>query len=149
MSPVRTYSIPCSTRSCAQRLMCGLTLVLVPRIVYGGLTVLNVITNGMLGTPGPGICRDLRSHSTARATHMPEFSHCSHSSFNSPSTAHLPPVPCLADSSKRHCGRNPGVWRIFCSGARAVSAFPALCRRGFGDNGNADNRCRSDSFVLK
>ena len=35
------------------RLMCGLTLVLVPTIVYGGLTVLNVITNGMLGTPGP------------------------------------------------------------------------------------------------
>ena len=35
------------------RLMCGLTLVLVPTIVYGGLTVLNVVTNGMLGTPGP------------------------------------------------------------------------------------------------
>src|SRR5215471_13846970 len=35
------------------RLMCGLSLVLVPTIVYGGLTVLNVITNGMLGTPGP------------------------------------------------------------------------------------------------
>ena len=35
------------------RLMCGLTLVLVPTIVYGGLTVLNIITNGMLGTPGP------------------------------------------------------------------------------------------------
>jgi hypothetical protein len=35
------------------RLMCGLTLILVPTIVYGGLTVLNVITNGMFGTPGP------------------------------------------------------------------------------------------------
>jgi len=35
------------------RLISGLTLVLVPTIVYGGLTVLNVITNGMLGTPGP------------------------------------------------------------------------------------------------
>jgi hypothetical protein len=35
------------------RLMCGLGLILVPTIVYGGLTVLNVITNGMLGTPGP------------------------------------------------------------------------------------------------
>src|SRR5215467_2129823 len=35
------------------RLMCGLSLILVPTIVYGGLTVLNVITNGILGTPGP------------------------------------------------------------------------------------------------
>ena len=35
------------------RLMCGLGLILVPTIVYGGLTVLNVISNGMLGTPGP------------------------------------------------------------------------------------------------
>jgi hypothetical protein len=35
------------------RLMCGLGLILVPTIVYGGLTVLNVITKGMLGTPGP------------------------------------------------------------------------------------------------
>src|SRR5262245_27265552 len=35
------------------RLMCGLGLILVPTIVYGGLTVLGVITNGMLGTPGP------------------------------------------------------------------------------------------------
>ena len=35
------------------RLMCGLALVLIPTIVYGGLTVLNVVTNGMLGTPGP------------------------------------------------------------------------------------------------
>jgi hypothetical protein len=35
------------------RLMCGLSLILVPTIVYGGLTVLGVITNRMLGTPGP------------------------------------------------------------------------------------------------
>jgi hypothetical protein len=35
------------------RLMCGLSLILVPTIVYGGLTVLGVITNQMLGTPGP------------------------------------------------------------------------------------------------
>jgi hypothetical protein len=35
------------------RLMCGLSLILIPTIVYGGLTVLNVITNGMFGTPGP------------------------------------------------------------------------------------------------
>jgi hypothetical protein len=33
--------------------MCGLSLILVPTIVYGGLTVLGVITNQMLGTPGP------------------------------------------------------------------------------------------------
>ena len=35
------------------RLMCGLSLVLVPTIVYGGLTVLGVISNRMLGAPGP------------------------------------------------------------------------------------------------
>ena len=35
------------------RLMCGLSLILVPTIVYGGLTMLGVITNRALGTPGP------------------------------------------------------------------------------------------------
>jgi hypothetical protein len=35
------------------RLMCGLSLILVPTIVYGGLTVLNVISKGLFGTPGP------------------------------------------------------------------------------------------------
>jgi hypothetical protein len=35
------------------RLMCGLTLILVPGIVYGGLTILGVVTNGRFGTPGP------------------------------------------------------------------------------------------------
>jgi hypothetical protein len=35
------------------RLMCGLSLILVPTIVYGGLTVLGVISNQMLGAPGP------------------------------------------------------------------------------------------------
>src|SRR5215831_11740068 len=35
------------------RLMCGISLILVPTIVYGGLTVLNVVSNGGLGTPGP------------------------------------------------------------------------------------------------
>lgn len=35
------------------RLMCGISLILVPTIVYGGLTVLNVVSNGEFGTPGP------------------------------------------------------------------------------------------------
>src|SRR5437763_1461618 len=38
------------------RMMCGFTLILVPGIVYGGLTVLGVVTGGRLGAPGP---RDL------------------------------------------------------------------------------------------
>src|SRR5436190_19555332 len=38
------------------RLMCGFTLILVPGIVYGGLTVLGVVTGGRLGAAGP---RDL------------------------------------------------------------------------------------------
>ena len=37
-------------------MMCGFTLILVPGIVYGGLTVLGVVTGGRLGAPGP---RDL------------------------------------------------------------------------------------------
>ena len=36
--------------------MLGITLILVPTIVYGGLTLLGVVTSGELGTPGP---RDL------------------------------------------------------------------------------------------
>lgn len=35
------------------RLMCGISLILVPTIVYGGLTVLGVISNGTLGTSAP------------------------------------------------------------------------------------------------
>jgi len=35
------------------RLMCGISLILVPTIVYGGLTVLSVVSNGVFGTPGP------------------------------------------------------------------------------------------------
>src|SRR5215469_12852437 len=35
------------------RLMCGLSLILIPTIVYGGLTILNVITAGQFGTTGP------------------------------------------------------------------------------------------------
>lgn len=35
------------------RLMCGLTLILVPTIVYGGLTVLGVVTNHTMGAPAP------------------------------------------------------------------------------------------------
>jgi hypothetical protein len=32
---------------------CGLNLILIPTIVYGGLTILGVISGGHLGTPGP------------------------------------------------------------------------------------------------
>src|ERR1700747_3082730 len=35
------------------RLMCGISLILVPTIVYGGLTILGVISNGALGMPAP------------------------------------------------------------------------------------------------
>jgi hypothetical protein len=35
------------------RLMCGIALILIPTIVYGGLTILGVVSNGALGTPGP------------------------------------------------------------------------------------------------
>jgi hypothetical protein len=35
------------------RLMCGLTLILVPTIVYGGLTILGVLTSGSFGAPAP------------------------------------------------------------------------------------------------
>ena len=33
--------------------MCGLSLILIPTIVYGGMTILSVITGGQLGTRGP------------------------------------------------------------------------------------------------
>src|SRR5438552_12683371 len=35
------------------RLMVGLSLILTPTIVYGGLTVLGVVTNRLMGSPGP------------------------------------------------------------------------------------------------
>jgi hypothetical protein len=35
------------------RFMCGLSLILIPTIVYGGVTVLGVVTQGMYGAPGP------------------------------------------------------------------------------------------------
>ena len=33
--------------------MCGLTLILVPTIVYGGLTVLGIVTGRTMGAPAP------------------------------------------------------------------------------------------------
>jgi hypothetical protein len=35
------------------RLMCGIGLILIPTIVYGGLTVLHLVSNGVLGPGGP------------------------------------------------------------------------------------------------
>ena len=35
------------------RLMCGLALILVPTIVYGGLTLLGVVSQGKYGAPAP------------------------------------------------------------------------------------------------
>jgi hypothetical protein len=35
------------------RLMVGITLLVVPTIAFGGLTVLHVLTSGVAGTPGP------------------------------------------------------------------------------------------------
>jgi hypothetical protein len=35
------------------RLMCGISLILVPTIVYGGATILGVVSNRTLGVPGP------------------------------------------------------------------------------------------------
>jgi hypothetical protein len=35
------------------RLMCGISLILIPTIVYGGLTILGVISNGAFGLPAP------------------------------------------------------------------------------------------------
>src|SRR5262250_1425953 len=35
------------------RLMCGFSMILIPTIVYGGLTVLGVVTNRLMGSPGP------------------------------------------------------------------------------------------------
>jgi hypothetical protein len=50
------------------RFMCGLTLILVPTIVYGGLTVLGIITGRTMGVPAP---RDLAPQQVAfyRAGH--------------------------------------------------------------------------------
>jgi hypothetical protein len=33
--------------------MCGISLILVPTVVYGGLTILGVISNGAFGMPAP------------------------------------------------------------------------------------------------
>lgn len=33
--------------------MCGVSLILIPTIVYGGLTVLSVVSGGVFGVPGP------------------------------------------------------------------------------------------------
>jgi hypothetical protein len=35
------------------RLMCGIGLILIPTIVYGGLTVPGVVSNGAMGMPAP------------------------------------------------------------------------------------------------
>ncbi|HEX2880198.1 MAG TPA: hypothetical protein VHO25_11770 [Polyangiaceae bacterium] len=39
--------------SSATRMMLGLTLIVVPTIIYGGLTVLGVVSGGRFGAPAP------------------------------------------------------------------------------------------------
>jgi hypothetical protein len=43
------------------RLMIGLTLITVPTVVYGGLTVLGVVTAGAAGAPAPAGLTDLQA----------------------------------------------------------------------------------------
>ena len=52
----------------AARLMCEISLILIPTIIYGGLTILGVISKGAFGMPGP---RNLTSSQIAfyRAGH--------------------------------------------------------------------------------
>jgi hypothetical protein len=52
----------------AAKLMIGLSLIIVPTIIYGGLSVLGVITGGAMGAPAP---RDLTAAQQAfyRAGH--------------------------------------------------------------------------------
>ena len=68
------------------RLMVGLSLILIPTIVYGGLTVLGVVTNRLMGHRDPRTSHQCRSHITAQATPMPEFSLCLQCSYKSQST---------------------------------------------------------------
>jgi hypothetical protein len=35
------------------RLMCGVSLILIPAIIYGGVTILGLVSGGAYGTPGP------------------------------------------------------------------------------------------------
>jgi hypothetical protein len=65
------------------RFMCGLSLILIPTIVYGGLTILSVITGGQVGTQGP---ENLSASQIAFGEPvMPtqESSRCLHFSFKS------------------------------------------------------------------
>lgn len=81
------------------RLMLGLSLILIPTIVYGGLTVLGVVTNRLMGSPARRISLQCRSHFTARATPMPEFLLCLQCSCKSRSTMLRSPV-CLSGQSE-------------------------------------------------
>ena len=52
----------------ATQLMIGISLVTIPTIIYGGLTVLWIVTNGAAGTHGPPALTDMQK-SLYRAGH--------------------------------------------------------------------------------
>ena len=68
------------------RLMVGLSLILIPTIVYGGLTVLGVVTNRLMGSPGPMNLSPMQIAYYRADTPMPEFSLCLQCSYKSQST---------------------------------------------------------------
>jgi len=59
-----------------ERLMFGISLILVPTIVYGGLTVLGVISNGAFGIPAPKNLLPSQVTFYGQATPMLECLHC-------------------------------------------------------------------------
>jgi hypothetical protein len=123
------------------RLMCGLSLILVPTIVYGWLTVLewSVRRTGAEESDVDASCiLPCRSCPRGRPdsaclVFANRIGLCCASQFDD-----------LAGACRRHRSIAVGVWRILCRCARAGAALAALCRSRACRGNNVGIRCWPD-----
>jgi hypothetical protein len=102
------------------RFMCGLSLILIPTIVYGGLTILSVITGGQVGTQGP---ENLSASQIAfgEPRRSPRVACTFHS--NRGGLCGAPANTCVASANRGDSCFDSRIGRILCGSLRKALRF--------------------------
>jgi len=124
------------------RLMFGLSLILVPTIVYGGLTVLGVVTNRLMGSPGP-------PNLTARPRPCRSSYIACNASTNRGRLRCDSKCAGLASPSGSTRSINSGFRRILRRGTPTIVAHCSLHRRRSGRGDNPHGRSWLDPFAIR
>jgi hypothetical protein len=130
--------------------MFGLSLIVVPTIVYGGLTVLGVVTNRLMGSPGPA---NLSQTADRVLPSRPRPCRSSYFACNAPANRGRlrcdPQFARLVSPSGSNRRSYPGFRGVLCRGPPAVVALCSLHRRGSGRGDDPDCGSRVDPFAMR